>query len=86
VAGAVDPTTGIVLDYYDILEAWRPVHEALDHRDLNTVEGLGLPTTENIAAYIWRKMEGALAAPTHKLTKLTIYEGDTDYCEFYGAL
>lgn len=88
VAGAVNPETGIVIDYYDIMEAWKPVLEALDHRHLNDVEGLEIPSTENIAAFIWRKMEGPLTSKdkTYKLSRLEIFEGETDSCEFFGAL
>jgi 6-pyruvoyltetrahydropterin/6-carboxytetrahydropterin synthase len=30
--------------------------DALDHRMLNDVEGLGIPTMENIARFVWEKL------------------------------
>ncbi len=86
--GVVDETLGVVLDFQTIADAWAPVHEALDHRYLNEVEGLELPTMERIAAWIWRKIVDPLTSPEKqwKLIKLTVSEGDLGYCEFFGAL
>ena len=43
---------GMVVDYADIAAAWKPIHDALDHRYLNEIEGLGVPTTELLAEWI----------------------------------
>lgn len=88
VSGVVSPETGIVLDYHDISEAWKPVYDMLDHRYLNEIAGLELPTTENLARWIWLRMEPALTSPnnTYKLSKVVIQEGDGGFCEFLGAL
>ena len=85
VSGEVNPETGILLDYYDIIAAWSPINEALDHRYLNEVEGLGVPSTENICKWIWTKLEGPLTGPSHKLSRLTIQEGYSDTCIFEGS-
>lgn len=60
VSGAVHPQTGFVIDFADVHRAFAPVHEALDHRFLNDVPGLENPTSEHLAAWIWRSLAGAL--------------------------
>src|SRR5947208_14815945 len=45
--GAVDPTTGMLVDYADIKAAFKPLEDQLDHRYLNEVDGLENPTSEN---------------------------------------
>jgi 6-pyruvoyltetrahydropterin/6-carboxytetrahydropterin synthase len=85
VTGAVDAVTGFVVDLKalkDILE--REVVSVYDHRHLNfevpefkTV----VPTTENIAIAIWRRLEGKI--PGAKLERVRVYEMPdlfADYC------
>src|SRR6476469_3723993 len=42
-----------VIDFAEIIDAFRPLSEQLDHRLLNDVEGLANPTSENLAIWIW---------------------------------
>lgn len=60
VSGPVHPQTGFVIDFADVQRAFAPVHEALDHRFLNDVPGLENPTSEHLAAWIWRALKEAL--------------------------
>ena len=61
VTGPVHPELGWVVDFADIGVAFQPVHDALDHRLLNEVEGLENPTSENLVVWIWdRLMAGGL--------------------------
>lgn len=48
----VTQSLGMVRDYDDVLEIWAPLHDQLDHVDLNRVEGLDNPTCENLAIWI----------------------------------
>lgn len=54
VAGAPDPTTGMVLDLGRFRETIGRVKETLDHRMLNEVPGLGPPTLESLCSYLWQ--------------------------------
>jgi 6-pyruvoyl-tetrahydropterin synthase len=36
------------------------VRDKLDHKYLNDLPGLAMPTLENVAAWIWRELEGKL--------------------------
>src|SRR6202171_5800477 len=54
--GPVDSDLGWVRDFADIKEAFAPIHDLLDHRYLNEVEGLENPTSENVARWIWLRL------------------------------
>ena len=68
------------IKYNNIKEAVRPVHEALDHRHLNEVEGLENPTSENIAVWIWTRIAPALPA----LSEVRIAETCNNACVYRG--
>ena len=91
VAGQPDPGTGFVMDakvLSDLVEE-RVVGE-LDHRNLNLdVEWLARdrqPTTENIVAAIWQRLEPAVAAAggAARLHCVRLYETENIYAEYYG--
>jgi len=60
VAGECDPALGWLMDYADIAAAFKPLWEKLDHNYLNRVAGLENPTSEAIAAWIWKKLKPKL--------------------------
>jgi 6-pyruvoyltetrahydropterin/6-carboxytetrahydropterin synthase len=60
VEGLVDPERGWVMDFGDIKNAFGPVHDVLDHRYLNDIEGLENPTSENLCRWIWDRISGTL--------------------------
>ena len=80
VTGPVDPRTGWVMDYADITAAFEPLRLELDHRSLNDVEGLGNPTSENVARWIWERLK--LALPL--LSSVTVHETCTARCTYKG--
>ncbi len=49
--GEPEKDTGWVVDFADVAEALQTLHDALDHRLLNEVEGLERPTLENICQW-----------------------------------
>lgn len=54
--GQPDPKTGLILNLCELDEALKEVQGTLDHRLLNDVEGLGMPTLERIALFVWNKL------------------------------
>jgi 6-pyruvoyltetrahydropterin/6-carboxytetrahydropterin synthase len=80
VGGPVAPDSGWLIDYHDIEAAWEPLHDALDHRHLNEVDGLDNPTSENLAIWIWARLSPALP----ELVSITVYETCTCRCEYFG--
>lgn len=62
---AVDPRTGIAIDFADLKQVVRAhAVDALDHTHLNDL--LALPSAENIVAWIWQRL-AAQGLPLHEL-------------------
>ncbi len=78
--GRVDPRTGWLMDFADIKKCFDPLHEQLDHHNLNEVEGLENPTAENIARWIWDRVKPMLEA----LVQVNVAETCTSRCEYRG--
>lgn len=57
VAGSIDNQEGWVVDFGDLKKVVAPLIEKLDHRLLNSIEGLENPTAEVIARYIFEQLE-----------------------------
>jgi 6-pyruvoyltetrahydropterin/6-carboxytetrahydropterin synthase len=60
VSGTVEPKTGWVADFGAIAAVFEPVRLDLDHRYLNEIEGLSNPTSENIALWLWQRLQRSL--------------------------
>jgi 6-pyruvoyltetrahydropterin/6-carboxytetrahydropterin synthase len=80
VRGEVDEQAGWLVDYADIKQAWKPLHERLDHFYLNEVEGLENPTSEMLARWIWQRLEQSL----EHLSAITVHETCTSACTYRG--
>lgn len=87
-AGEVDPLTGFVVDLKqlkDVLE--REVVSVYDHRHLNLEVPefkTDLPTTENIAIAVWRRLEGKIPGKA-RLHRVRVYEMPDLFADFYGG-
>lgn len=81
VEGKLDPKFGWVMDFADIKNLFTPIKERLDHRNLNEIEGLGNPTAENLAIWIWNKLEPHLLG----LKEIWVYETPESGCVFRGS-
>lgn len=80
VRGKIDPTAGWVLDFADIKAAFRPIHDQLDHRYLNEINGLENPTSEVLARWIWQRLQPTLPS----LSRLVVRETCTSGCIYEG--
>jgi 6-pyruvoyltetrahydropterin/6-carboxytetrahydropterin synthase len=81
VSGSVDPKTGWFLDYDVVDGAFRPLHDALDHRYLNEIPGLENPTSEFLARWVWDRLLPALPS----LECVTVHETCDARCEYEGG-
>lgn len=86
VKGPVDAKTGFVVDLKDLKALIeREVTDAMDHRHLNKevpeFQSL-IPTTENLAIVIWKRLEPKLKLAT--LHRVRVYEAEDLYADFYG--
>ncbi|UQX87642.1 6-carboxytetrahydropterin synthase QueD [Jatrophihabitans telluris] len=79
VRGDVDPVTGMVMDFAEIKAAFRPLEDMLDHHYLNEVEGLENPTSENLAQWVWKRIEGTLP-----LSGIVVRETCTSGVAYHG--
>jgi 6-pyruvoyltetrahydropterin/6-carboxytetrahydropterin synthase len=80
VVGPLGEESGWVIDFADIKRAFAPIHEALDHRYLNDIEGLENPTSEVLACWIWDRLEPVLPG----LARIVVRETCTSGCEYRG--
>jgi 6-pyruvoyltetrahydropterin/6-carboxytetrahydropterin synthase len=78
VEGDPDPVTGMVIDLKDLKDFLEEeVVKPMDHRFLNyevpPFDSV-VPTTENVAREIWRRMEGRLNGGGATLAKVRLFE------------
>ena len=88
VEGRPDPQTGMVLDLKELKDVLqREVVEPYDHRFLNhEVPPFDrvIPTAENIARDIWRRLAPHLSSPGRKLQLVRLYETPDLYVDYLG--
>ena len=87
-AGEVDATSGFVVDLKELKEILtREIVEPYDHRFLNYEVppfDREVPTTENIALDIWRRLEPRLSDGGRKLHAVRVYETPDLYVDYFG--
>jgi 6-pyruvoyltetrahydropterin/6-carboxytetrahydropterin synthase len=57
VKGKADATYGWAAGLHEFEPVVKTIQKALDHKYLNDIAGLEVPSLENIAAWIWRRLE-----------------------------
>jgi 6-pyruvoyltetrahydropterin/6-carboxytetrahydropterin synthase len=86
VKGEVDRRSGFVVDLKQLKDVLtREVLDALDHRFLNKEVpefAERIPTTENLAIVIWRRLAPKLSAA--RLHRVRVYETADLFVDFYG--
>ena len=81
VRGAPDTKTGMVIDLGKFEQLLDGVRQALDHRMLNEIDGLGPPTMENLSAWIWRQLSPGIG----NLSRVAVYRDSSgDACIYNG--
>lgn len=86
--GDPDPVTGMVLDLKELKEILnREVVGPFDHRFLNKEVppfDRTVPTVENIAVEIWKRIQPSLSRPPAVLHSVRVYETSDLYVEYFG--
>ena len=80
VRGPVDARFGWVMDFADVKAAFEPLYRQLDHHYLNEVPGLENPTSENLARWIWDRLEPTLP----RLALVVVHETCTSGARYAG--
>jgi 6-pyruvoyltetrahydropterin/6-carboxytetrahydropterin synthase len=88
VEGETDPVTGMVFDLRELKEILnREVVDPMDHRFLNREVppfDRTIPTTENIAAEIWRRLEPAVRRTNARLFNVRLFETADLFVDYGG--
>lgn len=79
-SGDVGEHSGWIMDFADLKAAFAPLHDQLDHRYLNEIEGLANPTSETIACWIWDRLKPEMPL----LSSVEIRETCTTGCIYRG--
>ncbi|WP_438275704.1 6-pyruvoyl trahydropterin synthase family protein [Nitrobacter sp.] len=80
VRGTPEPATGMVLDLGLLARRMDEVRSKLDHRFLNDVAGLGPPTLENLARFIWDHVQHA-----GQVTRISVHRDSCgESCTYFG--
>jgi 6-pyruvoyltetrahydropterin/6-carboxytetrahydropterin synthase len=89
IEGAPDPRTGMVYDLKNLKEVLqREVIDTFDHRFLNVETppfDRIIPTAENMAIDIWRRLAPAFGGDGVRLHAVRLYETDDLWVEFRGG-
>ncbi len=80
VSGEPGAETGWIMDFSEISGQFKSVHERLDHRYLNDIEGLENPTSEHLTRWIWDMLKPGLPA----LSRIVVSETCTSACVYEG--
>lgn len=87
--GETDPATGMVYDLKKLKDViQQTVIDPMDHRFLNyEVPPFDkiVPTTENVAAEIWRRLEPHFQEGPARLSNVRLYETEDLYVDYAGA-
>jgi len=80
IRGEPRPETGMIVDAGVLDRDIADVRRALDHKFLNRIEALGKPTLENLARFIWDRVQTA-----GKVTRVTVYRDScNEACSYFG--
>ena len=80
VSGPLNLQLGWVMDFAEIKTAYKTIEDQIDHRCLNEVAGLENPTSENLARWLWTRLQPALPL----LSKIVVQETCTSGCVYAG--
>jgi len=81
VRGPVGARTGWVQDFAELKDAFEPLHAVLDHNYLNEIPGLENPTSEELARWIWQRLQPALPG----MCRIVVRETCTSGCVYEGS-
>ncbi len=80
VRGVADAKTGMVMDLGILERRIGEVQTLLDHKYLNKIEEIGLPTLENLARFIWDRVQHA-----GHVTRVSVHRDScNESCAYFG--
>ena len=80
IRGTPHPDTGMIVDLGTCEEKLAEVKRALDHKLLNRIEALGVPTLENLAHFIFDREQHA-----GRVTRVVVHRDScNESCSYFG--
>ena len=81
--GKRDPIFGWSHNLYEVEVMLQPIRTRLNNRYLNEIEGLEVPSLENIAAWIWHQLDPALTGLDRVMVRRGT-SGASEGCAYSG--
>ena len=80
IRGQPDPATGMLADLTRLETELDALRSMLDHKLLNRIERLGLPTLENLSRFIWERVEHV-----GHVVRVSVHRDSCgESCSYYG--
>ena len=83
-SGEPDPVYGWSHNLYEVEPVIEAVRRELDHKYLNDVPGLAVPTLENVTRWLWHRLEGSLEG-LQRVELRRGAEGHSEGCAYRGT-
>lgn len=83
IVGEPDPVFGWPVSLYDLDSHIEEIKKIVDHTTLNAIDGLSVPSLENLAAWVWTKLKD----PFPGLDRIAVsrgFEGQSEGCVYRG--
>jgi 6-pyruvoyltetrahydropterin/6-carboxytetrahydropterin synthase len=78
--GTADPRTGMLVDLGLLARSIAEIQGTLDHKFLNRIEALGLPTLENLSRFIFERIQHA-----GHVARVSVHRDScNESCTYYG--
>jgi len=82
IRGTPDPETGMLIDLGLLSRSMAEVEKILDHKLLNRIEALGLPTLENLSRFIFERIQHL-----GRVARVSVHRDScNESCTYFGPL
>lgn len=82
--GERDPVFGWTHNLYEVEEVIASTKKLLDNRYLNEVEGLEVPSLENVAEWLWNRLEPQISG-LDRISLSRGFDGAQEGCVYSGG-
>ena len=84
ITGVPDPEFGWVCNQYELEMHIESIRRALDHKYLNDIEGLSVPSLENVARWIWNHLSDRVRGLDRVIVQRGT-DGQAEGCTYRGS-